>query len=64
VATIPQSMMIQVLAMLDASPAHSPDRFDRLQRELDAWWNCGGSCRRFVEDRGGVWRVLCRTARS
>jgi hypothetical protein len=49
--------MIQVLGMLDCDPVRTPGLFDKLQRELDEWFARGGSCRAFVERKGGVWRV-------
>lgn len=62
--TLPASMTIATLAMLGAHPTGpTAGHFDVLQRELDTWFARGGSCRAFVEARGGVWRTLCRVLR-
>ncbi len=37
------------LAQLEVTPQDTPEEFDRLQRELCAWWQQGGSCRAFIE---------------
>ena len=54
-SVLPPSVVRDIVAQLGVTPASDPDRFDALQRSLDAFWAEGGSCRTWVEiHRGDV----------
>ena len=47
-SVLPTPVVRSFIAQLGVTPASDPGRFDALQRELDAWWAEGLSCRAFV----------------
>ena len=59
-APLPWQAAADFLRMLGITPQSDPDRFDRLQRDAEAWWNAGGSMRSFLRavESGASTKVL------
>ena len=54
-SVLPPAVSRGFIAQLGIDPQRDPGEYDRLQRELDAWWAEGFSCRAWVEiHRGDV----------